>query len=285
MNLIQLKYFQTICDFQSMTKASEYLNISQPSLTLAVKELEKEFGVTLLRRHRRGMAITEEGAKLKKLTDGLLSHAEEVRRNMVDLGEKKKILRLGIPPMIGSLMLTKIYKEFGAENPSVELEISESGRQELMEMLLDNRLDMVIIPNNSPLDSSYKTLEISTFEIVCAVKKGTFDGVEKVSPKDLKDKPLVLFKDNFFQTKEIKKWFKKGEVEPEILLKTDQLSTLQKIIASGVAVGFMFKELIADSERIEAVSLEGSIPVGVSLVWKSSIPVFSAMKKFINYIK
>ena len=70
MNLIQLKYFQTICDFQSMTKAAEYLNISQPSLTLAVKELEKEFGVTLLRRHRRGMAITEEGAKLKKLTDG-----------------------------------------------------------------------------------------------------------------------------------------------------------------------------------------------------------------------
>lgn len=285
MNLIQLKYFQTVANFQSMTKAAEFLNITQPSLSLAIKELEKEFGVTLFRRHRHGMGLTEEGMELQKLSDSLLAHAEEVQRHMSDLGEKRKVLRLGVPPMIGSLMLTRIYDEFAVKNPDVMLDISEAGRQELMEMLAENRVDMVFLPHNTPFDSTLSTLTIAPFEIVCAVKKGSTANLDAVNPKDLAGKPLVLFKDNFFQTNEIKKWFKKGGVEPEILLQTDQLSTLQKIITSGVAVGFMFRELIEGNADIQAISLVDPIPVRVSLVWKANVPVFSAMKKFMNYIK
>lgn len=286
MNLIQLKYFQTVSNFQSMTKAAEFLNITQPSLSLAIKELEKEFGVTLFRRHRHGMGLTEEGMELLKLADSLLAHAEEVQRHMTDLGEKRKVLRLGVPPMIGSLMLTKIYDEFAVKNPDVQLEISEAGRQELMEMLSESRLDMVFLPHNTPFDTSFKTLKIAPFEIVCAVKKGAkINASGTVKAKDLEGKPLVLFKDNFFQTNEIKKWFKQGGVEPEILLQTDQLSTLQKLITSGVATGFMFRELISGNPEIEAIPLVDPIPVRVSLVWKANVPIFSAMKKFMSYMK
>lgn len=286
MNLIQLKYFQTVSNFQSMTKAAEFLNITQPSLSLAIKELEREFGVTLFSRHRHGMVLTDEGRELLGLADGLLAHAEEVQRHMADLGDKRKVLRLGVPPMIGSLLLTGIYDEFARGNPDIQLEISEAGRQELMNMLSENRLDLVFLPHNTPFDNSFKTQKVAPFEIVCCVKKGTADlKLKTVEPKDLKGKPLVLFKDNFFQTNEIKKWFARAGVEPQILLQTDQLSTLQKIISGGVAVGFMFKELIAGNEEIQAISLSEPIPVRVSLVWKANVPVFTAMKRFMDYIK
>lgn len=285
MNLNQLKYFQTVSNFQSMTKAAEYLNIAQPSLSLAIKELESEFGVTLFRRYRHGMGLTEEGMKLQKLAESLLAHAEEVQRQMTDLGEKRKVLRLGVPPMIGSLILTRIYDEFAVNNPDVSLEISEAGRQELMEMLSENRVDMVFLPHNAPFDSTLSTLTIAPFEIVCAVKKGTTQNLTTVTAKDLQSKPLVLFKNSFFQTVEIKKWFKKAGIEPKILLQTDQLSTLQNIITSGVAVGFMFRELIEDNDNIQAISLTDPIPVKVSLVWKANVPIFTSMKKLINYFK
>ena len=61
MNLIQLKYFHAVCQFQTVSEAAEYLYISQPSLSNAIKELENEFGVALFRRHHRGMTLTEEG--------------------------------------------------------------------------------------------------------------------------------------------------------------------------------------------------------------------------------
>ena len=286
MNLIQLKYFQTVSNFQSMTKAAEFLNITQPSLSLAIKELEKEFGVTLFSRHRHGMVLTDEGRELLALADGLIAHAEEVERRMADLGDKRKVLRLGVPPMIGSLLITSIYDEFVANNPDIQLEICEAGRQELMNMLSENRLDLVFLPHNTPFDNTFKTQKVAPFEIVCCVKKGNNTiNTESVKPQDLKGKPLVLFKDNFFQTNEIKKWFARAGVEPQILLQTDQLSTLQKIIVGGVAVGFMFKELISTNDDIQAISLSEPIPVRVSLVWKANVPVFTAMKRFMEYIK
>jgi len=57
MNLNQLKYFSAVCTYQTISDAAAYLHISQPSLSSAIKELEKEFGVVLFRRHHRGMVL------------------------------------------------------------------------------------------------------------------------------------------------------------------------------------------------------------------------------------
>ena len=65
-NLVQLKYFQAVCSYRTVSNAAEYLHISQPSLSCAIKELESEFGVLLFRRHHRGMKLTSEGEVLYK---------------------------------------------------------------------------------------------------------------------------------------------------------------------------------------------------------------------------
>ena len=57
MTLIQLKYFQTICKYNNITRASAELHVSQPSLSNAVKELEREFGVSLFTRRSRGLEL------------------------------------------------------------------------------------------------------------------------------------------------------------------------------------------------------------------------------------
>ena len=60
MTLIQLKYFQTICKYNNITRASAELHVSQPSLSNAVKELEREFGVSLFTRRSSGLELTPE---------------------------------------------------------------------------------------------------------------------------------------------------------------------------------------------------------------------------------
>ena len=61
MTLTQINYFITIAEMKSLNKAAEQLYVSQPSLTTAIKELEKELGVTLLHRGGRGVALTNDG--------------------------------------------------------------------------------------------------------------------------------------------------------------------------------------------------------------------------------
>ena len=63
MTFVQLRYILTIAETKSMNKAAELLYVSQPSLTNAVKELEKEIGITIFFRSGRGVTLTDDGAE------------------------------------------------------------------------------------------------------------------------------------------------------------------------------------------------------------------------------
>ena len=71
MTLMQLNYIITISETGSLNKASELLYVSQPSLTSAVKELEKELGITIFNRSGKGVTLTNDGAEF-------LLHAKEI---------------------------------------------------------------------------------------------------------------------------------------------------------------------------------------------------------------
>lgn len=286
MNLTQLKYFQTVCEMGSVSVAAENLHISQPSLSIAIKELEKEFGVELFKRHYKGMALTDAGEKLYAHAQSLLKHYDDVARAMDDLGVNRKVLRLGVPPMIGSIMLPEIYRSFAEEHRKIELQITEAGRQELIRLLNENRLDMLLLPHNSAFGDEFCSLKVRSFEIVCCCNKECeISKKTVVSPSDLSGQPLVMFNDSFFQTQEIKKWFASRLEKPKILLQTNQLSTLQNMVKSGVACGFMFKEFIAENPTLYAIPLDSPITATVSLVWSKKANMYNAMKDFLNFIK
>ena len=58
MKLFQLRYFQTVCKYSNLTRAAEELHISQPGLSHAIQELEREFGLTLFLRQNKGLVLT-----------------------------------------------------------------------------------------------------------------------------------------------------------------------------------------------------------------------------------
>ena len=194
MNLNQLKHFYTVCIYGSLSEASEHLYISQPSLSSSIKLLEKEFGVSLFNRRYKGMELTTEGKRLFEMSTDILSRATQLENIMKDLGNERNILRLGVPPMIGSLILPYIYCEFCQLHPDVTLEIVEGGRSELLDKLSKRYLDMVFLLQNKPLDTKYSAINVSKPEIVCcASKDNEIANYEFVSPTNLKKVPLVLF--------------------------------------------------------------------------------------------
>ncbi len=286
MNITQLKYFQTVCIYGTVSAAAEYLYISQPSLSAAIKELEEEFGVALFRRHHKGMTLTEEGETLFKLSNDLLLKVEDIERVMNDMGVNKKILRLGVPPMIGSLILPKIFREFSLLAPDIQIEIVESGSRQLLNYLDDGRIDAAFITHNTSFIEQYKSIPVSKFEIVCCANMDSdLSKLDLVSAEDLKDRPVVMFKNSFFQTEAIKKWFSESNITPNVILQTDQLSTLSNIISEGVAVGFMFKQLISKTSGLIAIPTKTPINAQMSFVWRAKTGLFNSLKTFIEYIK
>lgn len=285
MNLIQLNYFHTICDCGSVSEAAALLHISQPSLSVAMKELEHEFGVRLFRRHHRGMALTEEGKILYRISRELLHRSDQIDKIMHDLGKGRKKLRIGIPPMIGSLILPTLYGEFLPLHPEISLEITEGGRQELQQLLSEGQLDMIFSPHNASFDPSFSYRNLCCLEIVCcASKKNPVSYLKKVTPNDLRDVPLVLFEDGFFQTEKIRKWFAEEDISPKLILQTKQLSTINRMISENLAVGFLFHELTKNDPSLCALSAKPSLFVEIGLVWQKGAYPLNSMETFKEFL-
>lgn len=286
MNLNQLKYFYTVCIYGSLSDASEYLYISQPSLSSAIKSLENEFGVSLFTRCHEGMKLTPEGKVLFEMCEDILSRTDQLENIMKDLGKGRNKLRLGVPPMIASLILPYIYRDFCQLYPDIRLEIVEDGRAGLLDKLSENYLDMIFLLQNKSLDTKFASTKVAQLEIVCcASKDNPIAKYKSVTPYILKDTPLVLFENSFFQTEEIKKWFAFERINPNIILQTKQLSTMLRMISSNVAVGFTFRELTETNTSFIAIPTKEEMYVDASLVWKKGSYYFNCMDKFKKYVK
>lgn len=286
MNLTKLRYFYTICAFESFSDAAAYLHISQPSLSNAIKDLEDEFEVVLFSRHYRGVSITPEGQVLYNLSKDVLSRAEQAENIMKELGSGRKKLRLGIPPMIGSLILPSIYKDFLSSNKDIELEITEGGRRDLIQKLSKDDLDMVFSSHDNSPDPTFSTYLIKTLEIVCCAEKNNpITNHEFLDPTLLEDIPVVLFDDNFYQTANIKAWFESAHIKPNVILQTAQLSTLLSMISSNQAVGFAFHEFINTSPTLLPIPTTKPLYANVSLLWKKDSYFTNSMHRFKQYVK
>lgn len=285
MNLTQLKYFKTVCDFGKVSAAADYLHISQPSISNSIKDLENEFGIVLFKRQHSGMQLTSEGINFLKHANDLLLRAEEMEYIMRSMGNDRKVIRLGIPPMIGAIMLPHIYKDFNIIYPDISLEITEGGRDELYEKLNADYLDMIFLPHSNHIDNNVSSLHISRLELVCCMHKDNIISLKKeIAPKDLENTPIALFNDVFFQTQQIKNWFKKDSIIPNIIVQTGQLSTIQSLVSNNIAIGFMFEKLIKSNKDIIHVPITNGIYTDISLVWKKEAYLSGCMKCFKEYI-
>ena len=205
---------------------------------------------------------------------------------MQAIGKSTKEIRLGIPPMISSFVFSDIYKNFVLENKDIELTITEKGRYELLDKLNDGLLDIVLLPHTKPFDKSFSVKKIGRLEVVaCVSKNNPLSKEESVSPKMLKDTPLVLFSDSFFQTKTIKNWFADAGVTPVVSVQTEQLSTAKRMVENNLAAGFMFRNTVGENSAIAALSLSPAIHLDVSVLRKKDAYATDGIKRLEKYLE
>lgn len=286
MTITQLRYFQKACRLENITRAAEALHISQPSVSAAIRELEREFGCQLLARSKRGFALTENGQAFLQQTDRLLAHVDGFEAAMHRLGQGAGPIAVGVPPMIGSLVLPRIYGGGALPGAAFELSILEAGRRELLRKLAANELDMAFIPHDQPLGPAFSSLHIAWLETVCCVcRDHPLAGCARLTVEQLARQPLVLFKSGFFQTERVIASFQVKKLEPRILLQTDQLSTIRKLVSCGAAAGFLFGADTGALPDLVSIPMDPPMMSQVSLVWRSGDLLSEQEQRFIEYVR
>lgn len=283
MKLQQLSYFRAACRHQSITGAAEALHISQPSISMAIRELEREFGVKLTLRRYQGFVLTEEGHQLLNMAEGLLDHADQVVSRMQDIGRQHYPVRLGVPPMIGTVLLPRLYGSFLQKNPQISVLTEEGGAKTLLRNLCEKTLDLAFVAHSDPLPEAYTAIPVLSTETVwCAVKSHPLCRQHRITVEDLRDEPLVVFQKDFFQYEAVMDRFQKADIAPRIIHVTGQLSTVHRLIREGIATGFMVKEAQTEMTDLVGISMDPPISIQISLAWEKGQHLSRDMRELVE---
>ena len=146
MTLRHLTIFRAVCQTESITLAAEHLNMTQPAVSLAVRELEDFYGVQLFERMNRRIYITEAGRTLLQYADTILSqYAESVQ--VLQEARHRGSCRFGVHVTLGETRLAGILAHVAAELCDITVRASIHISRETERMILQNELDFAVVDN------------------------------------------------------------------------------------------------------------------------------------------
>lgn len=144
MTIRHLQIFQTVCRCQSISAAAVKLNMTQPAVSIAVKELESFYQVRLFDRMNRTIYLTEAGNLLREYADAILDRYEEAAAILRD-GSSFMKCRLGVNVSVGETLLPGILTRLGETIPDMGLEVFVENTESLERKLNNNEIDFAIV--------------------------------------------------------------------------------------------------------------------------------------------
>lgn len=286
MKFYQLRYFQYVCKYNSLSKAAEILHVSQPSISIAISALEKEFGVNLFSRANKQFTLTLEGSYFLNKVNELLDMADALSEEMISMGSQKSIINFGLIPIAGSYLFPALFDEFRRRNPEVQIIIHEYGLQKAIQSIEDGASDLAIIlvePKKSKqLDG---IVILNTEYLFCVDKSHPLKELKQIDLAQLANESLIMFQKETFLTTEIKKRFYQQGFAPNIILYAIHLPLIIELLKSGKEGTFLTREAASQIPNLVAIPLKDPIPVSFALVWKKGKNIHGNLLKFITMIK
>ncbi|MBO0691986.1 MAG: LysR family transcriptional regulator [Acidimicrobiaceae bacterium] len=198
MQLHQLRYMASVADEGGFTRAAAQLRVAQPSVSAAVRALERELGIELFHRSGGEVTLTAAGEALLPWARQVLADCEAGRAAVGDLmGLRRGRLSLGATPTLTTELLAPILADFHRRYPHLEISLREEGSGRLVTALERGELDLAVVV--LPVERSWvRTEALVDEELVLAVPPGhPLAGRTSVSIKDLEDLPLVMFREGY----------------------------------------------------------------------------------------
>ena len=241
MEMQQIRYFLALCDELNFTRAAERCNVSQPSLTRAIKMLEEELGGSLFHRERTNTHLSELGRLVRPHLEQIFSGAEGAKRHAQDFIRLKKTpLRLGLMCTIAPTLLLDLISAMQIRHPDIELQIVDEAAAKLRDSLIAGDLEIAIyaMPMTPP-DERLHYLPLYREQFVIAMHaQHRLAASNAVRLKDL-DGERYLSRVNCEYDEPATRIFNEQRVRCPTVYETDRDDWILAMAAAGLGIGFM----------------------------------------------
>ena len=276
LTLKHLRYFQALAQHRHFGRAADACAISQPALSLQIKELEALFGVALVERNAREIRLTSVGEALLDKARGILLAVGELD----DLARAAKgplagRLRMGVIPTVAPYLLPRIIAALSDRLPELDLHLREAMTEVLIAELQEGRLDVAILA----LPISEPTLtEFALFDEDFVLVRPAEDADNPVpSPQTLQTMRLLLLEEGHCFRDQALSFCQMDATRPGALMEGSSLSTLVQMVGAGMGVT-LIPDMAVDMETRSADVAIARFPAPrprrtIGMVWRKSNPL------------
>lgn len=252
LNFHHLRYFWTVAKEGSLRRASEKLNVSQPSMCTQIKLLEASLGETLFRPSGRSLVLTEFGQLIYAYAAEIFDLGGEILRATKQApGVRALRLQVGIVDSFPKLMSNDILRPVFEHQPPVRLTCHEGKLNDLVSQLSTHRLDVVLSDEPASPGISGKVFNhlLGSSSITFCAMPSLAKQLKGRFPRNLDDAPALLPTQNSSLRRDLEKWFRATSIQPRVVAEFED-AALTKIVATS-GLGFIAIPTVVLSEAIE----------------------------------
>lgn len=286
--LRQLRYFDALATHGHFGHAAQACSITQPALSLQIKELELELGVTLFERGARQVRLTMFGEEFAP-------RVREILRAMDELADMARAsrqqftgrLRIGVIPTIAPYLLPAIIRALTQSHPGLEIHVRETLTTRLLNELAESQLDAAIValPVSEP-----SLTEVALFSEDFVLVRPLEDQDLPVPDRDgLREMRLLLLEEGHCFREQALSFCNSGSATPREMLDGSSLSTLVQMVGAGIGVTLLPEMAVPVETRAASVSIArfpGVQPSrSIGMIWRKTSPLTERLTEIAEVVR
>jgi LysR family hydrogen peroxide-inducible transcriptional activator len=276
LTLKQLRYFDALARHCHFGRAAEACSISQPALSMQIKEMEEALGGVLLERGTRQVGLTSFGEEAAQRVRNILRSVDELG-DFARASQDRLVgrLRIGMIPTVAPYLLPAVIGNLTRTHPELDVHVRETLTPKLIQELAEGRLDAAIValPVSEP-----SLAEVALFaENFLLVRPGEDEGTPVPSGEALREMRLLLLEEGHCFRDQALAFCKMRSSPLREVLDASSLSTLVQMVSAGIGVTLIPEIAVAVETRSASVSVarfKNPQPRRtIGMVWRKTNPL------------
>lgn len=234
MDFRQLKYFCAVAKHESLTAASEALNVTQPAIGQQLRKLEAELGLKLLTRHSRGMRLTSVGKVLHRRAEDILATVERTERELSrHRNSSEGTIRIGVTPSLSRVLVPRLMEVGFDRHPGITLLFNQGFPADLERLWEAGECDFAFFQSDVDTDN-FESLPVYN-ERLCLIGPPSLCASlpERVPVETLASLPVVLDVRSIWARERLERGFKRTRSKWADLIECSSINIRREYLVRG----------------------------------------------------
>jgi DNA-binding transcriptional LysR family regulator len=253
LNLDQLRALMEVAELGSFSAAAQRLNLTQPAISVQIRELEGRLAVPLIHRVGKRAFLTPAGRELvdhaRRIFDSTDRAMAAMRRHHDGgLGW----VHVGSGPAALRYLLLPVLERLRAEHPGINVAVSTGNTADIVERLSRNAVDIGF--TGLPVDPArFEATAVRDMTMVAILPDDGGHLPEVVTPADIADRPLIVTPERSNHASIARDWLRKADIDLRPAMEIDNVEMIKRVVAAGLGVALVPGEAISLGDPVEGL--------------------------------